>query len=566
MKKKNQVPERRNVRRVRKNLTVNRIRQTQQNNEAEARIDETELVTGQPTDMAEPEPRKEAEEQPTPEPRKEAEVQPVPEPQPGRPSALEQLAAVRKQQEARQEIQRQQESVPETEMPEKPVPVPAGNLKRTASRIRPQKGQQPEAPALTFLSLTEVEAKPKTPKAAAQSPGKEQKQQERKQPKQSPGKEQKQPKAARQSQARTPEPTVVETLPEPPIRLAKGVMQRPLGIRIISKQIRAARVATIAAILMAVLMLGVCGYLFLQNRSMRGQIQSVRNTLQQGGFSSGDGSGDAQELTIQQQLSQLLEEANSAYAASVQNEMAEAAAEQAEGDAGADAEGKTSGEHADAGENGKQTDTASDDKPKTRKIYITFDDGPSTRTNDILDILDSYHAKATFFVCGKPAKQYQKLYQRIVEDGHTLGMHSYSHKYSELYESRESFQQDLLKLQNFLYDTTGVWCTYYRFPGGSSNTTARVDMQELKDYLDALHITWFDWNVYGGDDVSADTIVSNVTSNLASHQEAMILMHDAQDKEETVKALPKILDYIGEMENTEILPVTADTVPVQHHK
>ena len=93
-----------------------------------------------------------------------------------------------------------------------------------------------------------------------------------------------------------------------------------------------------------------------------------------------------------------------------------------------------------------------------RKVYLTFDDGPSGNTSRILDILAEYDVKATFFVVGKEEEQYQELYKRIVDEGHTLGMHSYSHKYDEIYQSVDSFAQDMSKLQEFLYETTGVWC------------------------------------------------------------------------------------------------------------
>ncbi|MCH4192329.1 MAG: polysaccharide deacetylase [Butyrivibrio sp.] len=212
------------------------------------------------------------------------------------------------------------------------------------------------------------------------------------------------------------------------------------------------------------------------------------------------------------------------------------------------------------------TSGSSDRSGNVRKVYLTFDDGPSTMTDRILDVLDRYHVKATFFVVGKTDSSYQAVYRRIVTDGHTLGMHSYSHNYSEIYSSVDSFQADMHKLQEFLYETTGVWTTYYRFPGGSSNTASKVRMQDLIDYLGRDHITYFDWNIYGGDDVDARTMVQNVTGNIASYSDAMILMHDASDKEETVEALPKIIEYIQNMDNTVIVPVTEDTVPVQHHK
>jgi hypothetical protein len=91
-------------------------------------------------------------------------------------------------------------------------------------------------------------------------------------------------------------------------------------------------------------------------------------------------------------------------------------------------------------------------------------------------------------------------------------------------------------------------------------------MPELIGYLDRNNITYFDWNVYGGDNIASDIIVSNVTSNISGHENCMILLHDAGDKEETVEALPKIIEYVESLPNTVIVPVTESTVPVQHSK
>ena len=202
-----------------------------------------------------------------------------------------------------------------------------------------------------------------------------------------------------------------------------------------------------------------------------------------------------------------------------------------------------------------------------RRVYITFDDGPSTRTNEILDILDEYDVKATFFVTGKADSRYTDVYKRIVEDGHSLGMHSYSHRYSELYESLTSFQTDLHKLQTFLDETTGVWSTYYRFPGGSSNTVSKADMKELINYLELENITYYDWNVASGDDrdgITKDMIVSNVMTGVPKFENSMILLHDASDKQATIDALPQIIEEVQKLDNTVIVPVTEDTLPVQH--
>lgn len=202
-----------------------------------------------------------------------------------------------------------------------------------------------------------------------------------------------------------------------------------------------------------------------------------------------------------------------------------------------------------------------------RRVYLTFDDGPSPVTGQILDILSEYGVKATFFVVGRADKRYAEDYRRIVDEGHTLAMHSYSHRYADIYSSTVSFQEDLHKLQNFLYDTTGEWCKLYRFPGGSSNNASAVDMDELMDYLDRENITWFDWNVDAGDasgSISAYEITDRVIEGVKKHENAVVLMHDAAEKASTVEALPTVIETLLDMDDTILLPITGDTEPVRH--
>lgn len=212
--------------------------------------------------------------------------------------------------------------------------------------------------------------------------------------------------------------------------------------------------------------------------------------------------------------------------------------------------------------------TEEEDQSWSKKVYLTFDDGPSGNTNRILDILKEYDVKATFFVVGKTDETSIKAYQRIVEEGHTLAMHSYSHKYAEMYESMDSFAQDLDKLQEYLYQLTGIWSRYYRFPGGSSNTVSKVDMQQLINYLGENDITYFDWNIASGDAVSgqlsADMIINNCISGIDGKNECMILMHDASEKNSTVDALPQIIKQIKSRGDTVFLSITDETVPIQH--
>lgn len=208
------------------------------------------------------------------------------------------------------------------------------------------------------------------------------------------------------------------------------------------------------------------------------------------------------------------------------------------------------------------------DSQQIKKVYITFDDGPSSNTDEILDILAEYDVRATFFVVGKEGEKAEAVYQRIVEEGHTLGMHTYSHDYNTVYASVDDFAQDLSKLQNYLYEVTGVLSRYVRFPGGSSNTVSKIDMKEFIGYVNEQGLTYFDWNISSKDATSPSPntteIINNCLSDIDRYQTVVILMHDAAGKRSTVDALPVLIEKIQEMENTKILPITDDTETIQH--
>lgn len=208
--------------------------------------------------------------------------------------------------------------------------------------------------------------------------------------------------------------------------------------------------------------------------------------------------------------------------------------------------------------------------PDYRKVYLTFDDGPSSNTEAILEILNRYGVKATFFVVGKTDEHSQEMYRRIIEAGHTLGMHSYSHRYGEIYASTEAFTEDLEKIRGYLYEMTGQTSCFYRFPGGSSNALSSTDVQELIDVLDERGILYFDWNVVNGDagsvKLSAAQLADNVTNNMERYRTAIVLMHDAAGKPATVEALPTIIERILQMDQTVILPITEDTARIQQVK
>lgn len=234
-------------------------------------------------------------------------------------------------------------------------------------------------------------------------------------------------------------------------------------------------------------------------------------------------------------------------------------------------EGAT-GQEATAGQEDAhgQEDASDEENVTVRKVYLTFDDGPSSNTDNILDILDTYGVKATFFVTGKEGAKAEASYRRIVEEGHTLGMHSYTHDYSVIYASEEAFMEDMEKLQRYLYDVTGVQSTYIRFPGGSSNKVSDVDMRLLITDVHEAGMEYFDWNVSSQDasskPLTKEEILDNCLNSIERFQNCIILMHDAGSKDSTVEALPELIEHIQAMEHTELLPITEDTVPVWHIK
>ena len=203
-----------------------------------------------------------------------------------------------------------------------------------------------------------------------------------------------------------------------------------------------------------------------------------------------------------------------------------------------------------------------------KRVYLTFDDGPSDNTEEILDILKKYDVKATFFVVGNTSEHGQELLKRIVEEGHSIGIHSYSHKYSAIYDSEESFFEDFNKISDYIYDVTGVRTQICRLPGGSSNTVSKISMAELVRSLNEQNIECFDWNISGGDasgqKLSASAISNNVLKGIDRFQTAVVLLHDGADKDSTVEALDIVLKELTENDEIIIDKITENTPVILH--
>lgn len=205
------------------------------------------------------------------------------------------------------------------------------------------------------------------------------------------------------------------------------------------------------------------------------------------------------------------------------------------------------------------------DQVADKTIYLTFDDGPSARTAEILDILEQEDAKATFFVIGRTDEQSRQLMQRIVADGHTLAMHSYSHNYEQIYASVDAYLADMYQLFTLLREVTGETPSCFRFPGGSINGYNHGVYQEILTEMLRRGFVPFDWNLSSGDATGAaitkSKILNNVVAKSAAVNRGIVLMHDAAPKTTTVSALPEMIAGLRK-NGFELDRLTAQVKPV----
>ena len=188
-------------------------------------------------------------------------------------------------------------------------------------------------------------------------------------------------------------------------------------------------------------------------------------------------------------------------------------------------------------------------KEDSGTIYLTFDDGPSDRTSDILEILDRYDIKATFFVCGGNGEKEQELMRQVAEAGHTIGIHSISHDYEKIYASVESYLDDFYETYMSVYNATGVKPQIFRFPGGSINNYNRFTYMQIIAEMTRRGFVYYDWNVSGEDAVKGanwtsiyNNIMSGIQRNTADR--SIVLLHDSQSKENTVYVLEDVIDEL----------------------
>lgn len=203
--------------------------------------------------------------------------------------------------------------------------------------------------------------------------------------------------------------------------------------------------------------------------------------------------------------------------------------------------------------------------PSNKVVYLTFDDGPGGYTEQLLDILKKYNVKATFFVTNQ-FPRYQNVIKRIHNEGHAIGLHSYSHQYKTIYSSVDAYFKDIDKMDKIVYNLTGTNSKLLRFAGGSSNTISKFNkgiMTALSKETEIRGYKYFDWNVDSRDTSTSNStkIANNVINGMKSHNYSVVLQHDT--KKASVNAVEAIIKY-GLANGYTFLPLDM-TSPTAHH-
>ena len=207
----------------------------------------------------------------------------------------------------------------------------------------------------------------------------------------------------------------------------------------------------------------------------------------------------------------------------------------------------------------KEKETGTETKTKTeignstyippngvKVVYLTFDDGPSYNTPKVLDILKKYNVKATFFVT---CSGEDEMIKRAYSEGHTIGLHTCTHNYAEVYKNEKAFFDDLAKIEERVKRITGEKMKLIRLPGGSSNTISKIYnkgiMSRLVEQVKMRGYRYVDWNVSSGDagsTINTNVVYNNVVSSLRGDY-SIVLQHDGKGKDFSVNAVEKIIQF-----------------------
>jgi len=201
----------------------------------------------------------------------------------------------------------------------------------------------------------------------------------------------------------------------------------------------------------------------------------------------------------------------------------------------------------------------------TYKVYLTFDDGPSKNTEKALDTLKKHNVQGTFFVIGQTGDYELSLYRRIIDEGHALGLHSYTHKTKKIYASAADYIADFERLRDWIFESTGTSPKFCRMVGGSkSSLCSTAARTQIVEYFSSNGYACYDWDIDPCDSCSytlaADAIADNVirAAKKKPNQDLVILMHDDVLRKTLPGALDIIIPYFKE-QGYELGVLGADT-------
>lgn len=187
---------------------------------------------------------------------------------------------------------------------------------------------------------------------------------------------------------------------------------------------------------------------------------------------------------------------------------------------------------------------------ETKRVFLTFDDGPSENTSSILNTLENYNLKANFFVLGSRVEAMPEKVKEVYEKGHFIGNHGYSHVYEAIYASPQSVYDEYDKTNKIVQNAIGnsdYRAKLFRFPGGFVGGKYEEIKKQAKQLLEENQVLNVDWNALTGDSEStkptADKIMENLQKTAGGKRSVVLLMHDSAAKKITAETLPQVIEF-----------------------
>lgn len=189
--------------------------------------------------------------------------------------------------------------------------------------------------------------------------------------------------------------------------------------------------------------------------------------------------------------------------------------------------------------------------PEDKKVaYITFDDGPCKSTPQLLEVLRKLNVKATFFVSAQYGSDEEVVewLKQIKADGHEIGVHSYSHRYNEIYSSVKNYLKDFKKMDDLIVKATGEHARLFRFPGGSNTGYNASIREDIIKEMTSRGMVYYDWNAYNGDcdGFSKSEMIAKAVKESSYRNKSIVLMHNIPKKDLVIESLPSIVKELSE--------------------